>query len=154
MKMIMAHKSSSVEQMRAEEEIFEHLSNSTGISDLENNHDLPLGDDGIFIRPDIYSKSERIIGEIHAHIGRLKSSQLHKIAADLLKMLLYDKTSGITHHKWIIVCSKAEEKQLQGGSYLAEAIRQFDVEIIRVDIKAETCQALKDAQERQKMVNA
>lgn len=141
--------------MRAEEEIFEHLSNSTGISDLKSNPDLPLnGDDRTFIRPNIYSRSERIIGEIHSHIGRLKPAQLHKIAADLLKMLLYDKTSGITHRKWIVVCSKEEEEQLKGGSYLAEAIRQFDVEIIRVNIKAETCQALKDAQERQKMVNA
>ena len=153
--MIMAHKSSSVEQMRAEEEIFEHLSNSTGISDLKSDPDLALnGDDGTFIRPDIYSMSERIIGEIHSHIGRLKPSQLHKVAADLLKMLLYDKTSGVTHRKWIVVCSKEEEEQLKGGSYLAEAIRQFDVEIIRVDISTETCQALKDAQERQKMVNA
>ena len=153
--MNMAHKSSSDEQMRAEEEIFEHLSNSTGISDLKSNPKLVLnGNERVFIRPNIYSQSERIIGEINAHIGRLKTSQLHKVAADLLKMQLYDKTSGITHRKWIVVCSKEEEKQLKGGSYLAEAIRQFDVEVIRIDISTETYQALKDAQERQKMVNA
>ena len=34
-------------------------------------------DNNVLIRPDFYSDKYRIIGEIHAHIGKLKPAQSH-----------------------------------------------------------------------------
>ena len=47
-----------------------------------------------------------------------------------------------------------EEEQLTGNSYVSEAIRQFGIELIRIDIDSELHDKLLQAQERQRMVNA
>ena len=63
---------------------------------------LPLDTDGtVYICPDFYSEENKTIGEIHAHIGRLKGSQPDKIASDVLKMLLFEKEQGIKYKKYI-----------------------------------------------------
>lgn len=67
----------------------------------------------MFICPDFYSVENKIIGEIHAHIGRLKGAQPDKIASDVLKMLFYEKVSGCNWKKYIAVCSKEELEQLK-----------------------------------------
>ncbi len=53
---------------------------------------LPLSEENdIRICPDFYLKEDLIIGEIYAHLGRLKPAQIHKIEVDILKMLLWGR---------------------------------------------------------------
>jgi hypothetical protein len=105
------------------------------------------------MQPDFYSAEHFIVGEIFAHIGKPKKAQDNKIANDILKMLLLDKVTGKHHRKIIVVCDTSEKKKLEGKSVLAESIRQFNIEIMYVEIDAETQKEIIAAQELQKMTN-
>ena len=150
-------KSSSMEQQEAQGIIFEQLvsEQNWNADNFQTNQYISLREDvSIFINPDFYSEKDGIIGEIHAHVGKLKPSQRHKISADILKMLLFEKMRQKQLRKMIVVCSEAEEAQLTGNSYLGESIRQFGIELICVHIRPEIYEKLISAQERQRMVNA
>lgn len=148
------HKSSSIEQMQAEDIVFEHVQSMIQ-EKLERNKKIYLKDNAFtYIQPDFYSKEADIVGEIFVHIGKPKKAQDNKIANDILKMLLLDKIHGKTYRKMLIVCDKEEEKKLKGLSALAESIRQFNVEVKYVDLDENTRKRVLAAQQRQKMINA
>jgi hypothetical protein len=87
-------KSSSIEQIRAEEKIFALVEKSLNVS-LEKNPKLYLANNECtYIQPDFYSAKHCIIGEIFAHIGKPKKAQDNKIANDILKMLLLETGRG------------------------------------------------------------
>lgn len=148
--MCQVHKSSSHEQMQAEE-IICRIVESILDTKLERNKKIFLSDNPYtFIQPDFYSEKYNVIGEIFAHIGKPKKSQNNKISNDVLKMLLLEKIQKKTYRKIIVVCDTEEEKTLTGQSVLAESIRQFDVEIMRVELDSEMRDRIIAAQERQK----
>lgn len=148
------YKSSSLEQQEAENQIFQIVEDFLGIK-LEKNKKLFLADNAFtYIQPDFYSESELIIGEIFAHIGKPKKAQDNKIANDVLKMLLLEKITGKQFRKIIVVCDEEEQKKLQGLSALAESIRQFGIEIIKIEIDDTLRNMILNAQKRQKMINA
>ena len=148
------HKSSSHVQMQAEELIFKKVENILNLK-LEKNKKIYLSDNKYtYIQPDFYSSEKSIIGEIFAHIGKPKKAQDNKIANDVLKMLLLEKTTGKEYRKIIAVCDEAEKKKLQGDSVLAESIRQFGIEIMFVEIDEHIREQILEAQKLQKMTNA
>ena len=152
--MSIGQKSSSIEQMRAEEKIFVLVEKVLGVP-LEKNPKLYLtNNEYTYIQPDFYSAEHCIIGEIFAHIGKPKKAQDNKIANDILKMLLLEKITGKQYRKIIVVCDELEEKKLKGSSVLSESIRQFDIEIMYMQIDDQLRQEILNAQERQKMTNA
>ncbi len=147
------YKSSSMEQQDAETVIFEQVEQLLNVK-LEPNCKIYLADNAFtYMQPDFYSETECIVGEIFAHIGKPKKAQDNKIANDILKMLLLDKVTGKHHRKIIVVCDTSEKKKLEGKSVLAESIRQFNIEIMYVEIDAETQKQIVAAQELQKMTN-
>lgn len=148
------HKSSSHVQMQAEELIFKKVENILNLK-LEKNKKIYLADNKYtYIQPDFYSSEKNIIGEIFAHIGKPKKAQDNKIANDVLKMLLLEKTTGKEYRKIIAVCDEAEKKKLQGDSVLAESIRQFGIEIMFIEIDEHIREQILEAQKLQKMTNA
>ena len=148
------HKSSSHIQMQAEDMIFHKVEHILGMK-LEKNKKLYLTDNAFtYIQPDFYSEADNVIGEIFAHIGKPKKAQDNKIANDILKMLLLEKTTGRQFRKIIAVCDDLERKKLQGQSVLAESIRQFGIEIIKIEIDDTLRNMILNAQKRQKMINA
>ena len=152
--MSISQKSSSMEQMHAEEKIFALVEKTLNVR-FEKNPKLYLSNNEYtYIQPDFYSSEHLIIGEIFAHIGKPKKAQDNKIANDILKMLLLDKISGKQYRKIIVVCDKEEEKKLRGASALSESIRQFQIEILYIQIDEKLREEILKAQERQKMTNA
>lgn len=152
--MINSQKSSSIEQIRAEEKIFAIVEKTLNIK-LEKNPKLYLANNEYtYIQPDFYSAEHYVIGEIFAHIGKPKKAQDNKIANDILKMLLLEKIAGKHYRKIIVVCDELEEKKLKGASALSESIRQFGIEILYIQIDEKLRREILDAQERQKMTNA
>ncbi|MGO5072192.1 hypothetical protein ACTQ30_15875, partial [Roseburia faecis] len=107
----------------------------------------------LYIEPDFYSEEHSIIGEIFAHIGGNKRGQSTKIANDILKMLLIEKDRCKSYRKIIVVCDEQEERTLSGKSALAESIRQFGIELKRVEISNELRETILSAQNRQVMIN-
>ena len=147
------HKSSSHIQAKAEEVIFSQIEKLFNIR-FEKNKKLYLADNAFtYMQPDFYSEEQLIVGEIFAHIGKPKKAQDNKVANDILKMLLLEKTTGKQYRKIIVVCDKTEKKKLEGKSVLAESIRQFGIEILYVEIDINMKQQIMDAQELQKMTN-
>ena len=102
---------------------------------------------------DLYSEKDRIVGEIFAHIGFLKVGQQHKISQDILKMLLLEKIKGVKYRKMIVIVDDTIEEYLKGKSFIAESIRQFGIEIKRIDLSNETYEEIVNAQKRQVMAN-
>ena len=148
------YKSSSLEQQETEKHIFLMVEELLGVK-LENNKKIFLADNSFtYIQPDFYSETELIIGEIFAHIGKPKKAQDNKIANDILKMLLLEKITGKYFRKIIVVCDEEEQKKLQGLSALAESIRQFGIEIMKIEIDDDLRNMILNAQKRQKMINA
>ena len=146
-------KSSSLEQQRAEDEIFCMVEDWLGGKVSRNLKVKMSNNDSVHIEPDFYSEEYSIIGEIFAHIGGNKRGQSTKIANDILKMLLLEKDRGRSFRKIIVVCDEQEEKTLSGKSALAESIRQFGIELKRVDISDELRDSIVSAQIRQVMIN-
>ena len=152
--MVNSKKSSSAEQIRAEEKIFALVEKALEIQ-LEKNPKLYLANNEYtYIQPDFYSAECCVVGEIFAHIGKPKKAQDNKIANDILKMLLLEKIAGKHYRKIIVVCDELEEKKLKGFSALSESIRQFGIEILYIQIDEQLRQEIINAQERQKMTNA
>lgn len=148
-----SHKSSSHEQMEAENIIFAMIEQKIQVR-LEQNRKIYLADNAFtYIQPDFYSEEDLVIGEIFAHIGKNKKAQNNKIANDVLKMLLLEKVTGKQYRKILVVCDEDELKKLTGLSSLAESIRQFGVEVMYVEIDEELRKSLLRAQDRQKMMN-
>ena len=147
------HKSSAHVQTQAEEVIFHKVEKLLNIK-LEKNKKIYLADNAFtYMQPDLYSEENLVVGEIFAHIGKPKKAQDNKIANDILKMLLLEKTTGNQYRKIIVVCDLSEKKKLEGKSILAESIRRFDIEIMYIEIDEEIKQQIIEAQERQKMTN-
>lgn len=152
--MINTNKSSSAEQQYAGHIIFNEIERILGV-DLLENPKIYLADNlYTYIEPDFYSEESYVIGEIFAHIGKPKKAQDNKIANDILKMLLLEKIKGKKYRKIIVVCDDEQENKLRGLSAIAESIRQFDIELIKVDISEELKEQILQAQYRQKMINA
>ena len=147
-------KSSSIEQVKAEDIIFSLVERKLGVV-LEKNPILYFSNNKYsYIQPDFYSAQEQIVGEIFAHVGKPKKAQNNKIANDILKMLLLDKISKITHRKILVVCDQEELKALQGQSTLSESIRQFGIEVLFIELDKKIKQQILNAQDSQKMTNA
>ena len=130
-------KSSSLEQQMAEDEIFCMVEDWLGCKVSRNPKIKMNNNDKVHIEPDFYSEEHSIIGEIFAHIGENKRGQSTKIANDILKMLLIEKDRCKSYRKIIVVCDEQEERTLSGKSALAESIRQFGIELKRVEISNE-----------------
>ena len=147
-------KSNSDEQQYAENVIFVELEKILGIT-LTKNQRIYLDENTkVHIQPDFYSEEESIVGEIFSHIGKYKGSQPHKIANDILKMMLLDKVKNKTHKKIFVVCRDEEKNVLESSSsWLSECIRQFDVDVIKVDIPDTIKEQVLAAQKRQIMIN-
>ena len=147
--MVDTKKSSSLEQQRAEDEIFCMVEEWLGCKVNRNPKVRMCNNDTVHIEPDFYSEEHSIIGEIFSHIGSNKKGQKGKIAADILKMLLIEKDRGRSFRKIIVVCDEMEEKALKGKSALAESIYQFGIELKRVDISDELRETLIATQKEQ-----
>lgn len=147
------YKSNSEEQQYAENIIFAEIEKALGIK-LAKNQKIYLNDKKTHIQPDLYSETCGVVGEIFSHIGNYKVGQSHKIANDILKMLLLDKAKNKKHKKIFVVCSDEEKNKLENSSsWLSESIKQFEIEIIKINISDALRVKILSAQNRQKMIN-
>lgn len=141
-------------QQKYEKIIFEKIQNELKIN-FSLNPKIYLGKSPVcHMQPDFYSEDNKIIGEIFAHVGKLKPGQWRKITKDILKMLLIDKKESCLYRKIIVICDKTVEKELRGNSFVAESIREFGIEINYIELTKEQIKEIEAAQKKQNMVNA
>ena len=139
-------------QQEIENDLFKAFCEKYHYDTLEQNPTIYLNEEKtVYIKPDFYSEEKRIVGEIHTHKGRLKPAQRHKVAGDILKMLLLDKVHYTTYTKYIVVCSDEEEKQLKGDSHLAFTLKTFEIEVKKITLPEELDKKLEETMKNQDM---
>ena len=138
-------------QQEIEEYLFNKISEELGVK-LKHNPTICLNEEKkVYIEPDFYSEEKMKVGEIHTHKGRLKPAQRHKVAGDILKMLLLDKVHDTTYTKYIVVCSDEEEKQLNGNSHLAFTLKAFGIKVKKIILPEELDKKLEETMKKQDM---
>lgn len=141
--------SNSDVQLEAERIIGNLLSEHLNI-DLEFNKKIFLGQTHVIV--DAYSKSASLVGEIFAHIGKLKVAQQSKVQNDILKMIYIDSKTGVQHRKLIVVCDNDLFDQLHNGSWKSDVIKEFGIEVIKIQIPPEIRDKIIKAQCKQNLM--
>ena len=113
---------------------------------------LNLGE-GVRVNIDGISREKRILCEIYSRIGKLKSSQSDKVATDILKLMLVERTLGGQWRKIICLADLDAARSFQGHTWLGATVRQFGFEIHVVDLPPSIRSSLLAAQAKQIMVN-
>jgi len=144
------HQSDSTTQQDAEKHLLLALEQSLGATFVPGAL-LPIE---LGVKPDGIDPKKRIIAEVYARVGALKGAQLHKVKADLLKLIYLKRKLG---PEWrAVICFGSEQAAafLQGKSWASEAARDFGVEVVVQQLPEEQKQKVMAAQIRQRMVNA
>ncbi len=147
----MSHFSTSSEQQSAEGFILETLNKTEGFKLQSSKVTLPSG---CSVQLDGFDSDNRAVCEIYARIGKLKGSQPDKLASDFLKMQLVEKEFGYSFTKIFCFASDEARSYVKGKSWLAQAAKEFGIIIKTVSLPPEIELNIKNAQSRQKMVNA
>ena len=146
--------SNSDAQAEAEAKQIEDLLKWLSAADLKVNKVVTLKrNPKVTVKPDFYSESAGIIGEIHTHYGKMLPAQQHKVAADVLKMLLFEQDLGRKLQKFIVVCSQKEYDWLTGNSYVAQAARMNGIEVILNPLDEKLEELVKKARKGQNLYN-
>jgi hypothetical protein len=140
------HPSDSGEQQQAEMVIADLLEKSLELC-LERNKRLDFNNS--YVDVDLFCESPAIVAEIYAHIGRLKVAQFNKLATDAFKMLYIERMTSKSFRKMIVVCDGEVFASLNGGSWKASAIREFGIEIKKINITDDLKTKIINAQKRQ-----
>ena len=145
------HASDSTEQRSAEVALRELINVTLGCTLHPETLDLSSG---VKINVDGIDRSNRMLCEVYSRIGRLKGSQPDKVAGDMLKLMLAERTLGGTWRKLICLADSEAAKSFQGRTWLGASIKAFEFELHVIDLPANVRASLLAAQVRQVMVNA
>jgi hypothetical protein len=143
------HKSDSLEQQQAEAFMLKSLAETLHLSFAKETK-LPIG---IGLQPDGIDPNKKVIVEVYAHVGELKGAQTHKVKGDILKLIFIEKKLGKKWKKILCFADEAAAKYVRGGSWVAEAVRTFGVDVQVVNLPEEQLNKVRSAQRRQRMVN-
>lgn len=144
------HLSDSTEQQTAEYHMLLSLQEELGIS-FDTESVLPID---ISVKPDAVDPVNKVVVEAYARIGGVKGAQLHKIKGDILKLVLIEKKLGVGWRKIMCFASDEAAKYVKGKSWVAEAVREFGIEIHVVTLPEEQKNKVISAQNRQHMKNS
>ena len=142
--------SDSSEQLDAEAVALEKLGAILGCTLV--GEDLKL-DGGAKLRVDGINHEHRILCEVYSRIGRLRGAQPHKLASDMLKLLLAERHLGGSWRKIICLADEEAARCLRGRSWLAEAGKKMGFEVRAVELPPPLRGRILAAQRRQVMVN-
>jgi hypothetical protein len=144
-----AHQSDSTAQREAEPLILAGLAKELGVELVPRSL---LLDGGARVDIDGVADDESVFVEIFAHQGPLKGGQFHKVARDALKLITVARSRPAAR-LFIAFADTEAAAGVSGRSWLAEALRTWDVEVRTVDLDDQARDRLRGAQSRQIMVN-
>jgi hypothetical protein len=144
-----AHHSDSTAQRDAEPIILAALSSELGVELEPRRLQLPSG---AYCDVDGVSPDELVLVEAFARQSKLKGGQRGKIARDALKLMtLRECRPGAR-----LILALADPnivRSLTAKSWLAEALRTFNIQVLYVEIPADARDKIAAAEIRQVMVN-
>ena len=143
------HVSDSAIQRDAEKVILERLSRLLGVTVAPRAFALPSG---ARVEVDGASADLSVLLEVFVRHGALKGGQQKKVCQDALKLI----TLGRHHpHARLLLVFADEQAAAYAttGTWVAEALATWGVEVLIVDVGEELRAQIRDAQQRQMMVN-
>jgi hypothetical protein len=145
----MTNQSDSHEQRSAEPLILAGVSAAVGVELAPRSLRLA---GGARVDVDGVAPDDSVLVEIFAHQGRLKGAQFHKVARDALKLITLGRAR--TGCRLIIAFADSDAAAcVSARSWLAEALRTWQVEVFVVELDEDVRAGLRSAQVRQVMVN-
>jgi len=144
------HPSDSTEQLKAEAELIRKL-NQRFNWNLSNHTVAPDGRSPLQL--DGYSSTDRVICEAYAHIGKIIGAQYQKVLTDTLKLAYAEKLLCGKWRKVLLFADNEAARIFRSGTWYADVIREYGVEIEIVPLDTESRQAVVEAQKRQAMTN-
>ena len=143
------HASDSHEQRLAEPLILASVGKELRVElaprSLRLEHGARVDVDGV--APD-----ESVLVEVFAHQGRLRGGQFHKVARDALKLITLKRTRPAA--QLVLAFGDPDAAAcVTGTSWLAEALRAWEVAVLVAELDKEIRAGLRAAQVRQVMVN-
>lgn len=93
-----------------------------------------------------------VIVEVFSHLGRLRGGQFHKVARDALKLITIARSYPDARLA-VAFGDGAAAACVSGGSWLAEALRIWGVDVVVIPLDDALRARLTAAQARQVMVN-
>lgn len=147
--------SSSDVQQTAEKELLANFEAKHKVqkSSFVFSDGFPVKIDGIYENPD----GKLLLVEAYAHQGPLKSAQTHKICTDMLKLITAQKLLFSRHKEaelWILLACEEAEKHFKGKSWHSFVVKHFGINIEVGKLNPRMIEKIRQAQIRQKMVNA
>lgn len=147
--------SSSDVQQTAEKELLANFEAKHKVqkSSFVFSDGFPVKIDGIYENVD----GKLLLVEVYAHQGFLKSAQTHKICTDMLKLITAQKLLFSRHKEaelWILLACEEAEKHFKGKSWHSFVVKHFGINIEVGKLSPQMVEKIKQAQIRQKMVNA
>jgi hypothetical protein len=110
-------------------------------------------DRGVCVDVDGVDRAKCILCEVYCRLGALKAGQKHKIASDMLKLLLAESELGGTWRKVICLVDDAARRTIGGKSWQQAAAARLRFEVITVALPADVRERVRAAQARQNMKN-
>ena len=140
--------SDSSEQRRAEPYILAAAGERFGVELRKKRIDLEAGS---WLEIDGYASDPLILCEAWARIGPAKPGQQKKVMTDALKLVVARAELGGAEdcHAVLAFCDKSAAAHFSGKSWMAEALRQLNIEVLVVEIPPEVRESITTAQGRQ-----
>lgn len=136
----------SAEQKEAEELLVAWLGSRLGAKLTKRRFALP---DGGWMEVDGASDSPALLCEAWAHQGPPKSAQKNKVMADALKLLYARQLLSKPARLILLFADRDAAAHFLGRSWMAQAVREFGVEVHVAQLPSATREAIRRAQERQ-----
>jgi hypothetical protein len=140
----------SIEQRQAEIVMLALLSQSVGTS-LQKRK-IPLSAGG-YLELDGVSDDPPILCEAWAHQGTPKPAQRNKVLADAFKLLYASRVLGHLGRSILLFSDESAAQHFRKGTWAAQALRDFGIEVVVVDLPHATRRTLVEAQKRQVMIS-
>jgi len=149
-----SHPSGSAVQREAEQEALAAFSKQLGIELRCKSFALS---EGASIQIDGVCEGSAgvpsVLVEVFAHQGPLKAGQRHKLMSDAVKLLLAARRFDSEASLVLLVTDEQAARDLRTG-WRAEGLRAFAIEVRVAQLPEQLRARLREAQARQRMVNA
>ena len=140
--------SDSVEQRAAEHFIIEAVGRHAG-AELQKRRLALYG--GSWMELDGYAAKPPTLCEAWAHVGPAKPGQRKKVMTDALKLHVARSEFGSPEDCRAILgfCDEDVASHFRGTSWMAQALRQLEIEVLVVEVRYEIRASILAAQRRQ-----
>ena len=108
---------------------------------------------GIKYEFDFYNEQRKIIGEVYAGIDNLSPGAKRKVITDCFKLVTAEKKLGVKCDKRIVFIDEKIKKHFEGKSWIANAIKQFEIKLFLEKIEEADLIALRTARAGQQNGN-